>query len=194
MKLGALILAAGAAKRMQSPKMLLPFLNGSILSHILHEVKAINPTIISVITGSYHKEILQAGIAEEKILLYNPFWEKGMAASIAFGVEHLLEAFSLLEGILIVVSDQPYINRALLNEMLEEKVKGEKNIIAAQYGLIKGTPVLFGRQYFGELQKLQGDVGAKSILQQFPEDIATIDFPLGAIDIDTPEDFQKLIQ
>ena len=193
MKLGALILAAGAAKRMQSPKMLLPFLNGSILSHILQEVKAINPTIISVVTGCSHQEILQAGIAEEKIFLYNPLWEKGMAASIAFGVEHLLEAFPLLEGILIVVSDQPYMNRALLNEMVDEKVKGEKNIIATQYGLIKGTPVLFGRQYFGELKKLQGDVGAKSILQQFPEDIATIDFPLGAIDIDTPEDFQKLI-
>ena len=194
MKLGALILAAGAAKRMQSPKMLLPFLNGSILSHILQEVKAINPTIISVVTGCYHQEILRAGIEEEKILLYNPSWEKGMAASIAYGVADLLEANPLLDGILIVVSDQPHINREVLNEMLAEKEKGEKNIIAAQYGLIKGTPVLFGRQYFGELQKLQGDVGAKSILQQFPEDIATIDFPLGAIDIDTPEDFQKLIQ
>ncbi len=55
MNAGALILAAGAASRMGKAKMLLPFGGSTILTHIITEVKAINPVAISLVTGFFHE-------------------------------------------------------------------------------------------------------------------------------------------
>ena len=42
-----------------------------------------------------------------------------------------------------------------------------------------------------ELLELEGDRGAKSILALRPDDVATLFFRRGAIDLDTPEDWQR---
>jgi molybdenum cofactor cytidylyltransferase len=39
---------------------------------------------------------------------------------------------------------------------------------------------------------LSGDAGAKQLLKRYPDDVATVPFPKGSIDIDTEEDFQTL--
>ena len=60
MSRGVLILAAGAASRMNLAKMLLTFNSVSILSHIVEEVKTTNPDHICLVTGYYHKVSLRA--------------------------------------------------------------------------------------------------------------------------------------
>jgi len=67
-----------------------------------------------------------------------------------------------------------------------------KGIIACAYADSVGTPVLFGRSYFEQLLALSGSEGAKKLLKQYPDDLATVAFPDGYIDIDTGEDVQKL--
>ena len=115
-----------------------------------------------------------------------------MASSISKGMHEMINRFPSLSSVIIVVSDQPHLNRKILNEMVAAQAKTNKGIIAAQYGKITGTPVLFTKKYFNPLMALRGDTGAKSILQQHKADIASVEFPLGAIDIDTPEDYEKL--
>ena len=55
-----------------------------------------------------------------------------------------------------------------------------------------GVPVLFGRTFFAELLMLQGQEGAKKILKNHPDDIVLIPFEQGNIDIDSPEDYERL--
>ena len=194
MKMGALILAAGAASRMQLPKMLLPFNGKTILGHILDEIKAIEPEAICLVTGRYHQEIVAANLTNNSHIFYHANWQAGMAGSIVAGIQHLIQKNCPIEAVLIVVSDQPFINRTLLANMKQEKIQGSKGIVAAEYGGIAGTPAIFDVQFFTELQKLTGDMGAKSILHKYPATVSTIPFPLGAIDIDTPEDYRNLLK
>ena len=65
-------------------------------------------------------------------------------------------------------------------------------MLACTYAGTTGTPVLFDKKYFTPLSLLQGSQGAKKLVQQFIDDSATVDFPLGAIDIDTPDDYSQL--
>jgi molybdenum cofactor cytidylyltransferase len=51
---------------------------------------------------------------------------------------------------------------------------------------------LFDKKYFTALSLLQGAQGAKKLVQQCIDDSATVDFPLGAVDIDTPGDYSRL--
>lgn len=191
MNTGILILAAGSASRMQQPKMLLPFAKGTILSHLLEETKALQPKAICVVTGYYHTTMLPFLQTESVMVVYNEHWKEGMAGSIKTGLTALLEQHPALDSVMILVSDQPFITRPLLQEMIQTQKTSGKGIVAAFYNGIKGTPVLFNKKYFHHLQELQGDKGAKSILQLVPDDITTVDFAEGEMDIDTPEDYER---
>lgn len=191
MNTGVIILAAGAATRISKPKMLLPINGKSILSLLLGEIETLKPTATIIVTGHYHKEIEQHIDKGNAELLYNEHWTRGVSASIRIGVMQMLEKNKELDNILIAVSDQPYLNTALLQQMLDKKKQGGKGIVAASYSHSIGTPVLFDKKYFSALQKLEGDRGAKSILQAHFDDIETVDFPMGEMDIDTEEDYEK---
>lgn len=191
MSTGILILAAGSASRMKQPKMLLPYGKATILTHLLEEIKAVQPKAICVVTGYYHTDMLPLLQTEPVMVVYNERWKEGMAGSIKTGLSALLEQQPALDSVMILVSDQPFITRVLLQELIQTQEKSGKGIVAAFYNGIKGTPVLFNKQYFHHLQELQGDKGAKSILQLVPGDIATVDFEEGEMDIDTPEDYER---
>lgn len=187
---GVIILAAGAATRISKPKMLLPVNGKSILSLLLDEIKQLKPVETIVVTGYYHKEIEQHINKNQAELLYNQDWAKGVSSSIRAGVLKMLKKNRELANILIAVSDQPYLNAALLQQMLNKRKQSGKGIVAASYSHSIGTPVLFDKKYFTDLQKLEGDRGAKSILQTHFDDIETVDFPMGEMDIDTEEDYE----
>ena len=191
--LSVIILAAGAARRMKQAKMLLPFEHSTILQTILARARDIEPDTICVVTGFYHKEILQIIHDEQVHFIFNEQWEEGMSGSIKKGLSYLVQQNPELQSVLIMVADQPYITSALLKEMITLQEQGQKGIIAASYAGIHGTPVLFRKNYFSSLENLVGDKGARSILQHYPDDLVTVGFPLGEIDIDTEEDYKKIV-
>lgn len=191
--LSILILAAGAARRMNQVKMLLPFGNSSILQTIIETAKEINPDTICVVTGFYHNEIV-ANIQDGQIqFVHNELWQEGMSGSIKKGLSYLVSLNPELDSVLIMVADQPYITSNLLREMLALQAQTNNGIVAASYAGVIGTPVLFRKEHFSNLEKLSGDKGARSILHQYPNDVITVNFPLGEVDIDTEEDYHKLL-
>lgn len=190
--LSVMILAAGAARRMNQAKMLLPFKQSSILETIIEQAKEIHPDQICVVTGFYHHQIIEKIQDDQIRLVYNEDWEEGMSSSIKKGLAYLLNQNSGIDAVLILVADQPFITGTLLNEMIELQTKTNKGIVAASYAGVSGTPVLFQSHHLSNLEKLMGDKGARSILQQYRDDLVTIDFPLGEIDIDTEDDYLKL--
>jgi molybdenum cofactor cytidylyltransferase len=193
MGISVLILAAGAARRMNQAKMLLSFRNSTILETIIAAAKEINPDTICIVTGYYHQEI-QEYIQDDQVrFVYNERWEEGMSDSIKKGLAYLMAQNPDMESVLVMVADQPFIKSALLLQMLQLKIQSKKGIVAARYAGINGTPVLFGKDHFSSLEKLLGDKGARSILQQYPDDLVTVDFPLGEIDIDTDDDYKKML-
>ena len=70
--------------------------------------------------------------------------------------------------------------------------KSPNQIVSCVYNKQLGVPILFDKSVFPELLKLSGDAGAKSFLHLYKNNISTIDFPEGLIDIDTLEDVEKL--
>jgi molybdenum cofactor cytidylyltransferase len=190
-KLGAVILAAGAASRIGKAKMLLPYKDKTILEHIVLEVQALNPTCICLVTGKYSNQIKSTIDLPGVAVLDFPDWELGMAASIKFGLQWVLTKIPDVDAILFVVSDQPFIEKQVLFKMINAFQESGKGIVAAKYQAQNGTPVIFHRQYFEKILELQGDKGAKKIVDQHLDDLVTIDFPLGVLDVDTEEDYLK---
>jgi molybdenum cofactor cytidylyltransferase len=56
-----------------------------------------------------------------------------------------------------------------------------------------GTPAVFHRSIFPKLMELKGDTGARKIFSAYADQVALVEFEKGIIDIDTKEDYEKLI-
>jgi len=190
--LSVLILAAGSASRMNRAKMLLPIGDTTLLQKIIDAAKGINPDCICVVTGAYHQKIIETIQDQELRFVLNENWQDGMAGSIKKGLAFLRDCDPAMKSVLILVADQPFVSTSLFASMLELQLITNRGIIAAHYAGVNGTPVLFKKDYFSSLEELSGDKGARALLQQFSDDLSTVDFPLGEFDIDTEEDYHKI--
>ena len=190
---GIIILAAGASKRLGTPKQQLPFQNKSLLQNVVHTAGQSRATPVVVVLGAFATQIKQQLAAEKVNTVINPHWPTGMGSSIKTGLQHLLQLSPQIHNALLLLCDQPFITTALLEEMYALKNSSRKPIIACAYGNTIGTPALFNKTLFPQLFALNGQEGAKKILLQHPEQVATVDFPQGAIDIDTNSDYEQLL-
>ena len=189
-----LLLAAGSSSRMSQPKMLLTFNGKSFLQHAIDEIGKVKDVKLVVVTGSYHTLLKEILSPRQITVTENKNWEQGMGSSIQAGISYVIDNYIEAENVILLVSDQPHISSSLLEELITTKTQSGKGIVAAGYDNTIGTPILFGKKYFEELTLLQGATGAKKIAKTNMDDIAVVPFPLGAIDIDTAQDYEDLLQ
>ncbi|MEO0510977.1 MAG: nucleotidyltransferase family protein [Verrucomicrobiota bacterium] len=196
-KIGAVVLAAGASRRLGEPKQLVEFESKTLLSRTIEVVNNAMIGPIVVVTGFAHDRISPmvetASDSGRITTIYNQNWNEGMGSSLSLGVRFLLEKAPDLEALVISVCDQPFINEELLERMIELFHTKPSSPVASTYGDSIGTPALFPRSYYCSLINIRGDRGAKALLTDPKAETTLIPFPKGATDIDTPEDYHSLL-
>ncbi len=198
LRIGAIILAAGKAERFGAPKQLLEYKEHSLIENAIGAADAVNCDPILVVTGAYHYELLEhiTSLKNQNQLSrleikQNSQWQKGIGTSISFGVK-LLE--DRVDAILLIACDQPFINASLFGDMVNALNNEAKNrIVASKYAETFGIPALFRADLFGDLQSLPPNKGAKLVIQKKLERTLLVDFPQGAVDIDTAQDYACLL-
>jgi molybdenum cofactor cytidylyltransferase len=137
-----------------------------------------------------HAESIQATIdLSDVISIVNPDWQEGMASSIRAGVHALPESAS---AVLILLCDQPLINSAHLQNLLNGWQTAPNRIVVSQYHRSVGVPALFPGEFFEYLLSLNGDRGAKPVLMKFENSLLKISLPEAELDIDSAGDFDRL--
>jgi molybdenum cofactor cytidylyltransferase len=190
---GIIILAAGNSSRMGQPKQLLNYNNKTLLQTVIDEAAKTDCKPIVVVLGANAEEVATRHRNKQISFVINENWESGMASSIVAGLSSVIHNTKELESIIVAVADQVFIKMSTFNNLIEKQKETGKNIIASQYANTLGIPVLFHKHYFDALLSLKGTNGAKNILKQFTQDVETVVFELGEIDIDTAEDYHNLI-
>ena len=189
-KVSILILAAGNSSRLGSPKQLVSFMEKTLIESITEVALSISEDVLIVLGGNADLISPKLERFSGKIsTIFNPDWQQGMGSSINIGVEKLAEKSDL---IIILLSDQPFISKVLLQNMLQTYANYKNPVVACVYNNTLGVPILFNKSVYPELLKLSGDKGAKSFLHLYENRISTIDFPEGIFDIDTIEDVENL--
>ena len=183
------ILAAGLASRMGQAKQLLTFNKKTIIENIIEEAIASEKGDVFVILGAYQKEISKV-ISDYTIqIVFNENFKTGMASSIASAIEKI-ESY---DGVLILLGDQIFTTQKVISNIFQKHEQTGRSIVKSDYGNGSGgAPVFFEKRYFEDLKKLKGDEGAKKIVKQNLEEVVDFHFPKGALDIDTPSDYEKL--
>ncbi len=187
MRIVASVLAGGYCKRFGFPKFMTLYGNRLLIKIILEEVKAVFDDVI-VISGYYHN-LLKKNINVP--VVFNPEYEKGMSSSIKTAV--LYAQNNNFDGICIIPSDMPYINRKLLTIAKEKFLTGKYDAVSFCKEEKPVPPVIFSSFVFEELKKLHGDKGAKEVLQKLKRKYYIKGYEPYLFDVDTVKDYIKTL-
>jgi len=112
----------------------------------------------------------------------NPYADQGMGTSIATGVNASEDS----DGWLILPGDMPCVATSITQSCIR-LMKSGADIVAPAFNGQKGHPVGFSWRFVIDLQRLNGDQGARSIISAHPQSLCQFDVDSDGIlmDVDT---------
>ncbi|MCO6178525.1 NTP transferase domain-containing protein [Ciceribacter sp. RN22] len=189
-RVAAVVLAAGSASRMGEGgrhKLLAEFSGEPLVRRSARISLESGADGVVVVTGYRAAEIGGAlqGLAVD--IVDNPDHASGMASSLKIGFSSA--AARRADGVLVMLADMPGLDTQDLRRLIAAfREAGGRAIVRAVAGGKRGNPVILPRSTFEAVQALEGDVGARSIVEG--SGVAVIDVELGEVaylDVDTPE-------
>ena len=192
MRIGAIILAAGASRRLGRPKQLVKYAGETLLARAVRLVREAGLARVVVVLGAECEAIAAAVDLSDVRVVRNEDWKQGIASSIHAGLRTLEEVTPDADGALILTCDQPRLSVAHLQALVAAfDAQDGLGITASEYAGGIGVPAIFPQGMFTELCALSGDKGARTLLKE-ARVVMRVDFPGGEVDVDTPEDLEKL--
>lgn len=189
--IGLVILAAGSSSRLGKPKQNLVFQGSTLLQRSIKAALAADCQQVLVVLGA-NAPIIEPTIKSEPVqLIHNSDWQAGMSSSINCGLAALLKTTPQLQSVILMLCDQPFADASIINQLIQASANN-KHLVACNYNGTIGVPALFDKSHFEELLALQGNEGAKKLLLKYTNEVHTVPFPLGMIDIDTIGDYERL--
>ncbi len=191
----AVVLAAGAGRRMGRLKQLLPWQGRSLLVHVLQQVLASDIQQVVLVLGAEAETVAAALPAEQRSaprlqIVVNEHWREGQSSSVCAGLSALPPTVG---SATFVLADQPGVTPELLNALLQRHRETLAPLVLPHWHGRRGNPVLFDRTLFPALRQIQGDQGGRAIFSRFLPAAAWLDWPGPSIweDIDTLADYQR---
>ena len=161
--ISAILLAAGESRRMNGENKLTKKIRGKPL--IKYSVKNIIESSVDeiiIIVGHKDNDIKNSISEDKKIkFVFNKDYKTGMASSIKVGLNNLSKK---TQAFFICLGDMPMINKDIYNQLIKQLKN--KDIVVPTYKNQQGNPVLFSISMKNEIMNIEGDNGAKKILEK----------------------------
>jgi molybdenum cofactor cytidylyltransferase len=204
-EIAAVILAAGRSTRFtanssqetKQSKLLAALRGKPLVRHVAEAALASRARPIIVVTGHLAAEI-EAALADLDVrFIFNPDYRTGMSSSLKAGVAALPATAT---GALILLADMPFVSGALIDLIIATFEHGfepspQTPLAAAPVRAgLRGNPVLISRDLFGAIANLQGDCGARALVEAAGGRLleCMVDDDATLIDIDTQEALRRV--
>lgn len=163
-----------------------------MLGHVLDQIRKLPFDHIFVVIGASSDEIIDSVDLEGCTVVENPEWEEGMASSLRVGLDAVLR-LSRTDAVAIFLGDQPEIDAEVVERLIKARKGSKRQAIVPKYRYTWGNPVIVERPLWPRLMSLEGDEGAKGLLQAHPEWVLEIWFEhRPPRDVDTAADIEDL--
>jgi molybdenum cofactor cytidylyltransferase len=184
------ILASGRASRMGEGgphKLLAEFDGVPLIRRCALAALASGVAAVAVVTGYRRSDIEAALDGLHLACVHNENYASGMASSLiaGFSAEPAIHA----DGIMVMLADMPAVSTADLDALLAAfRQSGGQAIVRAVCGGKRGNPVILPRSLYGAVRRLEGDVGARYVIEESGMPVVGVDIGVGAhLDVDTPD-------
>jgi molybdenum cofactor cytidylyltransferase len=183
-----MVLAAGRSTRMGEANKLLQIVRGKpLLRHAVEAQLASSASPVIVVTGHQHEAVAQVLAGLDVQLVHNPDFASGLAGSVKAGLAALPKAVS---GVVVSLGDMPNVTGGVIDRLAQVFAESAEALAVVPTLLgQRGNPVLLSRALFAEVAKLEGDQGARRLLDAAGDALVEVPLedPAIALDVDTPE-------
>jgi molybdenum cofactor cytidylyltransferase len=189
---GGVVLAAGSSSRMGGEQKLVLEFDGKPM--VRHAIEAASEAGCHQIVVVYAGEDVKRAVDGAAELAFNPDAHQGMSTSLRTGLRALR---SDMEAALVMLGDQPLVgSRAVAVLLRTWRREGSRPAVAMSAdGKARWTPpVVLSRELWSELEALDGDAGARPLLDAHPELLDVVPAGGRSDDIDTPGDYAKIVR
>lgn len=186
----AIVLGAGASRRLGRPKQTLPFGSRTLLAHVVADVEASSVDRVVVVLGGAGSEAEASLEPGRAIVTHNATYGTGCASSLLAG----LDAAGDCEGIVMLLGDMPGVTPEVIDEVVAAWTGALTWAAVTEYRDGLGHPFLFSADSFPDLRGLHGDKAVWKIVDREPPSRVAriaIDRPL-PLDVDTWEDYERV--
>ena len=183
------ILAAGAATRFGGTKQLAAYGGEALVRRTIRLAEAVCAERSLLVTGSDWQRVQDACAPIQGFFVRNEAFASGLGGSISCGVRAVAGA---ADAVLLLLADQPLITAQYLEQMIIAWNGSADCIVCSEFANTAGPPVIFPARYFAELMRLDGDTGARVVLETHRERVIGLPCEDAATDIDTVDDLAKL--
>ncbi len=161
MNVYGIILAAGEAKRASGRKLSKPVMGKPMLEWVVEKATQSHLAGIIMVAGKEKELAKDLAVLYGIDYVYNPNYIHGMSTSLKMGVESLPED---ADGFAVLLGDMPFIRIETINRIIREFVR-EQGIVVPVFRGRRGHPPVFPVSFKKEIGLLEGDEGARSIIQ-----------------------------
>ncbi|MBB3935278.1 NTP transferase domain-containing protein [Aureimonas phyllosphaerae] len=183
----ALVLAAGRSSRMGGPNKLLARFGGEpLVRRTVETALASRACAVTVVTGHMADEIGAALEGTSARIVHNEDFAAGLSTSLRRG---FAVASQDSDGVLVLLADQPLLTSADLDRMIEAfRPAGIGSIVLATDDGRRANPVILSSIFANAISTIEGDVGARAIVQSSGELVREVELGRAAsLDVDTPD-------
>jgi xanthine dehydrogenase accessory factor len=186
-RIAGIVLAAGTSSRMGRNKMIETVAGKPMVRLSVDAALESRLDPVLVVTGHEADKVAAALAGSAVTLIHNPDYRGGLSASLRAGIAAVPGDCG---GALILLGDMPGIPASLIDGLIAAFDPAESRAIcvATSHGR-RGHPVLWARDFFGEIATLTGDIGARNLLKTHAGKVFEIETGNDAAltDIDTQE-------
>jgi molybdenum cofactor cytidylyltransferase len=189
--LHAIVLAAGRSSRMgESNKLMAAFDGKPLARRTTERVVAAGLDGVVAIVGHQAGRLRDILAGLDVKVVENPDYATGLASSLKAGLQAVRDK---ADGIMVVLADMPEVTSEAFGRLAAafRESRGQA-IVRATHGGKRGNPVILPRSLFGQIEALEGDTGARQIMET--SELRIIDVELGSaasLDVDTPEAMER---
>jgi len=186
MRIGAVVLAGGEGRRFGGNKLIVKIGEKILIQYVLEALEGLERIIIA---GKYVHDLIS--YLPSEIIVYNPFWSKGLSTSLKLGMRFFID----YDAIIVVLGDMPLITKETIKRIINAYNSNCKAVIPV-HNRVFGNPVLIGKELYKEVEKIDGDIGARYIIRNLKkEEVCEVECGEEVlIDVDTPEDLALVSQ
>jgi molybdenum cofactor cytidylyltransferase len=189
--IAGLLLAAGRSRRFGGDKLLAP-LRGRRVIRWSAESIADAVDVVYVVTAPAARELVGMLGGLNVVLVEHAGRDQGLGTSIGAGIAAMSDE---VEAVLVALADQPLVDRDVARRVCDawRASGGRSRAAAPAYRDGRGHPVLFARSCFFELSRLDGDSGARALLDAMGDELLLVPVDSDAPrDVDTREMLEEL--